>query len=310
MKVSVILNPQANRGDAGRQIPAVTQALAAADLDYRLVVVQARGQAKREAIAAVSNCDVVVAAGGDGTVSEVVNGLIASAEEESICPLGVLPLGAGNNLSALAGISQELTAAVQVVASGKIRKVDLGWLSYNVADGLHDSNGAWRGQFFANNCTLAMGPLVSARSNRITFWLAELGHAVTALPDVLRRRARRMRVSWDNNEHEGPTFLLSLANMAPPSGLFAGTRGAQIDDGLFDFVLALEMSPSDVLQILARLVRGRQIDHPKIICGRTKRLWVKCRPGTPIHVDGELLAQAATTVHCQVLPGKISLCVP
>jgi diacylglycerol kinase (ATP) len=83
-----------------------------------------------------------------------------------------------------------------------------------------------------------------------------------------------------------------------------------LDDGLFDLVFAPEMPLREVLSIVPRLIKGSHLSHPKIFSYRTSSLHIRSQPGTPMHVDGELIADGATTIDYQVLPGKITLLVP
>lgn len=311
MRAKVILNPHADQGGAKERVASVKSALASAGIEFDLVSLRREGQAKQEAlVAAMGHYDVVVAAGGDGTVHEVINGLIVASAEGRTCPLGILPLGTGNDFSDMAGLPRDLELASQVIAAGHIRQVDAGSVRFTVANGLHQGPTVWQGRFFDNNCALAMEPVVTMEAKKATYLSGNLRYAVAVVRTLLKMQAWQMQIIWDNGAYEGPIYLLSVANTPRTGGLFMVAPNAQIDDGLFDFVFAPKMPMTQVLTILPRLVTGTHIRHPKIVTGRTAQLFVRSRPGTPIHADGEIVAESATVANYRILPGKITLLAP
>ena len=166
MKVRVILNPYADRGRARAKADLVHAVLRAAGVNYELIETSAPGDATSVAAAAVmEGCDAVVAAGGDGTVSEVVNGLHTTAGEGPTLPLGILPLGTGNDFAEVAGIPRDLSRAAAIVAAGNARRVDAGRVTYARCGAPAIT------RYFANNCAVAMEPLVTIENARIR-WLS------------------------------------------------------------------------------------------------------------------------------------------
>jgi diacylglycerol kinase family enzyme len=155
-----------------------------------------------------------------------------------------------------------------------------------------------------------MEPLVTIENTRIRRVSGNLRYVLALGRALWRLRAWRMRVTWDDGEFEGPVFLLSVCNGPRCGGLFPMAPQARFDDGLLDFVLAPETPKTRVPGLLLRLFRGRHAQHPGVISGRTRRLSLLSEPGTPIHADGEVIAEAATRVDYEVLPGKITLLCP
>jgi diacylglycerol kinase (ATP) len=320
-KTKVILNPHAGRSKSGKVLPAIRSALEAAGLQYDLVTPAVKGEAKQIAMkAAAANYSSVVAAGGDGTVGEVLNGLIAAADDGPTCPLGILPLGTGNDFSDMAGIPRDLVSAAKAIKRGYTRQVDAGWVCYVEGNGsgndigLEPGSGScqelWQGSYFGNSCAVAMEPLVTLYSNQMTRLSGNFRYFAAMIKGFLKLRAWHMAVSWDGGRIEGPIFLLSVANSPRTGGLFTVAPGALMDDGLFDVVLVPEMPKRQALTILPRFFKGTHIHHPKVSIFRTRRLVVKSQPGTPVHADGELITESAQTVVFQILPGKITLLAP
>ncbi|GAB4156613.1 MAG: diacylglycerol kinase family lipid kinase [Candidatus Promineifilaceae bacterium] len=293
MKVQVILNPYANRWGARSKVEQVKQALQAAGVQADLVFIPAPGGGialAREA--ALAGYDAVIAAGGDGTVNEVVNGLIAAAGDGATMPMGVLPIGTGNDFNDMAGLPRDLMAAAQVIARGKTKQVDAG----KVND-----------RYFDNNCAVAMEPLVTIENVKMTRLSGNIRYIVALVKALIKLQAWDMRITLDNEILEGPAILLSVCNSPRTGGLFYMAPDAKMDDGLFDVVYAPEIPKRTVLAILPRLFKGSHVHHPAVTYTRSSRVIVESRPGTPIHADGEVLSEGSARVEYQMFPGKITL---
>ena len=311
MRAKVLLNPSANQKHASERLSEVRRALDNSGLDYDLEILQRQGQAKGEAISASSKAfDAVVAAGGDGTVHEIVNGLCVAAEDGPTMPLGILPLGTGNDFSDMVGLPRDLNLACQVIVAGNTHQIDAGWMSYTSDNGNGDSHKVWQGCFFDNSCAVAMEPVVTMEVNRIKRLSGNLRYVVAVIRTLRKMQTWHMQISWDGGGYEGPTTLLSVANTPRTGGLFMVAPDAKVDDGAFDYVFAPKVPMGQVLKILPGLLNGTHVKHPAILTGRTSQLRIISKPGTPVHADGEIVTALATQIRYQILPGKITLIVP
>lgn len=299
MKIKVILNPYANRWGAKGKISAVEAALQAAHVDYDLSVTEGPGIGTEIARTAVTQgYDAVIAAGGDGTISEVVNGLVQASGDGPTIPFGIIPIGSANDFSKMVNLPGDIAGAVQVIASGNTRLIDVGEIQ--LPDRVH---------YFNNNSAVAMEPMITLEHIKIQRISGELRYYVALLKGIVKMKAWQMRLTWDDGRYEGPTYLLSLCN-SPRTGGFMMAPGAVVDDGRFDFVLAPEVSKLTVVAILLRLLQGTHVAHPKVTFKRTARLTIESQPGTPIHADGEILGTAVSPITYQILPGKLTLLSP
>lgn len=297
MKVKVILNPYANRWQAQGHAPAIHAAFARAGATCDLTLTTAPLVATREAReAALNSYDAVVAAGGDGTVSEVVNGLIQAAGDGPTRPLGVLPIGTGNDFNDMAGLPRDLDRSVDVIVSGNTRQVDAGQVLMGQEP-----------HFFDNNCALAMEPMVTIENIRMRRLSGNIRYIVALAKALLKMKAWKMKIRWEGGEHDGPMYLLSVCNSPRTGGVFYMSPEAQMDDGLFDFVYVPEISRLQVLRILPGLFKGTHLNHPLVSHGRSHWLDIESDPGTPIHADGEVITESERRVRYEVLPGKITL---
>jgi diacylglycerol kinase (ATP) len=297
MRAKVILNPYANRWGARERETAVAAACQAAGLIYDIHPTQGPGEAIAVAQTAVAaGYDVVVAAGGDGTISEVANGLLAAAPDSNpTITLGIFPIGTANDFAKMNHCPLDLTAAARQIAAGKTRQLDSGRV---IVDG--------RVHYFINNSALAMEPMVTLEHVKIKRISGELRYMVALGRSLIKLKAWQMQVTWDGGSHNGPTFLLSLCN-GPRTGGFMMAPGALFDDGVLDFVLAPQVPKTTFLVMLLRLLRATHLSHPRVISGQTTQLSIHSQPGTPIHADGEILSEEANDIQYLILPGKLTL---
>jgi YegS/Rv2252/BmrU family lipid kinase len=292
MRVKVILNPYANRWRAGAQAEATAAAFRAAGVQCDLTTTNAprHGDALAEA-AARDGYDAVVAAGGDGTINEVINGLLRAAGDGPTVPFGIIPLGTANDFNLMAGLPPTLAEAVAVIAAGRTRLIDAGQVNE---------------RFFINNSAAAMEPMVTMENIKMKRLSGEIRYIVALLRALARLKPWRMALTWDGGGYEGPAYLLSVCN-SPRTGGFMMAPGALLDDGLLDMVFAPQVSKGQVIAILLKLMRGEHIHHPAVTFRRVSAIDLTSRPGTPLHSDGELFAAAAEVVRYRVLPGKVAL---
>jgi len=305
VRALVIVNPYANRWRAGRRGAACVEALRRAGLQCEVVETHGPGDALRIAAEQSAQSDVVVAVGGDGSVSEVVNGLLRASGAQATQPLGVVPVGTGNDFACMAGLPHDPAAAAAVIASGHTRQIDVARVSYRTA-----GDAAMQERFFDNNCALAMEPLVTIENTRIRRVSGNLRY-VLALVRALRKLTDwHMRIEFDDGHYDGPVHLLSVCNSPRCGGLFRMAPQARMDDGLLDLVLAPRLSKLEIATILPRLLTGSHLRHRRLRWFRTRRLVARCEPASPIHADGEVLTAGAVEVAFEVLPGRLTLLVP
>ncbi|MCA9970389.1 MAG: diacylglycerol kinase family lipid kinase [Anaerolineales bacterium] len=293
MNAHLILNPYANRWQAGREANTMVAALRALGVTAQLHVTEKPGDGILLARqAAESGANAVLAAGGDGTINEVINGVLqATPAGEPTLPFGILPVGTANDFSLMQGLPLQIVPAAEVIAAGQTRRIDAGEVN---------------GRFFINNSAVAMEPMVTIENIRMTRLSGEVRYLVALVKAIAKLKAWQMQIRWDDGGYDGPAYLLSVCN-GPRTGGFQMAPQARFDDGLFDFVFAPEVPKRTVLAVLLKLMRGEHIHHPAVTYGRTTQITLTSMPGTPIHADGELFSEGETAVAYRILPGKVTL---
>lgn len=302
MNVKVILNPYANRWQAQAQASTMMAALKTAGVTAELTTTEVPEHGITLARqAAEAGFDAVLAAGGDGTINEVINGILqATPEDAPTLPFGIMPVGTANDFTRMQNIPLNLVLAAQTIAAGQTRQIDAGVIT-----------GSWGNapRYFVNNSAVAMEPMITMENIRMKRLSGEIRYLVALVKGIFKLKAWQMHITWDGGGYDGPVYLLSMCN-GPRTGGFQMAPEAKFDDGLYDFVFAPEVPKRTVVAVLLKLLKGEHIHHPAVTYARTAQLTLTSEPGTPIHADGELFTESATAVSYHILPGKITLLAP
>lgn len=296
MTAKVIFNPYAARWDALRRRPEAEEALQAAGIEYELIQSEEPGQVESLAEnAARDGYTPIIAAGGDGTFGEVVNGLFRAKPEGVLGPLGLLPLGTANDLPVNLGLPLDLKEAAQTIAGGVTRRIDLGKANEWVFD---------------NNSAVGLEPVVTIYNIRMVRLRGLIRYLVAALRAINQKPEWTMRLEWDDGTYEGPVSLVSVGNCPITGGLFHMAPAADPTDGLLTFVYGYAPTRLRMLGLLPRAISGDYVNDPAIHQHHTQRLTINTSPATPIQTDGEIRSYELTEIHYQVLPERLDILTP
>jgi len=296
MTAKVIFNPYAARWDALRRRPEAEEALQAAGIEYELVQSEEPGQVVSLAEnAARDGYTPIIAAGGDGTFGEVVNGMFRAKPEGVLGPLGLLPLGTANDLPVNLGLPLDLKEAAQTIAGGVTSRIDLGKANEWVFD---------------NNSAVGLEPVVTIYNIRMVRLRGLIRYLIAALRAINQKPEWTMRLEWDDGTYEGPVSLVSVGNCPITGGLFHMAPAADPTDGLLTFVYGYAPTRLRMLGLLPRAISGDYVNDPAIHQHHTQRLTINTSPATPIQTDGEIRSYELTEIHYQVLPGRLDILTP
>jgi diacylglycerol kinase family enzyme len=291
--VCVIYNPDAGRGRARVRLARLRRDLGPrADFRPTAAPGHAEELARR---AAEEGFPIVAAAGGDGTVHEVANGLLQSGRAD--VTFAPLPVGSANDYAHSLGLGDDWWRRPDpAVGPGR---VDVGVVR----------SGARR-RFFVNGLGAGFNALVTRESRRIRLLRGLPLYALAVLRVILFRYTCPVTtVRLDDAEpRTGPTLGLSLA-LGRREGNFVVAPQAKLDDGLFDYVYGRVTSRVDLLWFMAQMAAGRlRTDHPLVHMGQCRRAFVRSETPLIVHVDGEFFCQPEDGVHemeAEVLPGAL-----
>lgn len=293
-KTLLICNPAARHGETGKLIPVIERLLH--NLPHETVVTTRMGHAT-EIAADAAGYDLVVAAGGDGTVNEVLNGLMSIAEDVRPA-LGLLPTGSGNDTRRTLGISTDLARAALELATGMRRRFDVG-----VCNGIYFNNSFAAG---LDAKVTAKAVEYKATTKRTGLWLY-----LTALLHVLFNEldSFALDVSIDGAEATRVDTLIVAVTIGPTyGGGFKITPDAIPDDGLFDVCTIDPLSLPEALVRLPFVIAGKHTKMKPVHMSRHTSLRIECENALPAQIDGEVLLER--TYDIRILPGAIECMVP
>lgn len=302
MKTIVIVNPASGRGRARKQIPTIERILRASGLDFDLLQSERPCHTAELAEAAArQGLEAVIAAGGDGTVNEAINGLMrARLDGFAKSALGVLSIGTGNDFAASLHLPVKLEEAVQAIARDTRRSVDIGLLKgCTFPDG----------RYFGNCVGIGFDAAGGVLAEKITWPTGLLAYLIAALQNIfLYYKAPTLKIQLDTETIEMPSLLVSVMNGNRIGGGFWTAPDASPDDGLFDLCIAEEVSRPRMLTLLPHFLKGTQSTQPEIRMKQARRVKITATKGLmPIQADGEILDDACREVMIEILPRQLEI---
>ncbi len=301
----IIVNPISGRGNGERSYPLIESRLRELGLSFEMVRTTAPGHAIRLAeCASLEGYDVVVAVGGDGTASEVLNGLVqARISGVGRAALGLIPVGRGNDFAFGAGVPTGLETAVQALAGGQRRWIDVGF----VKGGDYPA-----GRYFGNGVGIGFDAVVGFEALKLKRLHGFPSYIFAALKTIfLYFNAPTVRIEIDGQELVIPALMVSIMNGRRMGGGFFMAPEGQPDDGLFDLCIASQISRTGIFMLIPRFLKGSQAGHPAIIMKRARQVSITAVQGSlPAHADGETLCFAGSSLELYLLPDTLEIVVP
>jgi YegS/Rv2252/BmrU family lipid kinase len=293
------VNPASGNGATGKRWPELAHRANMLGLSGETFFSERPGHLIELARDAVDGgATLVIAAGGDGTLNEVVNG-IAGRDVE----LATIPLGTGMDFGRTYGIPKKFDDAVRVALDGTTRTIDAGRVRYRTWDG-EDAE-----RWFANVGSVGMSGAVAQRANGMSKALGGKATFFYALTRVfLEWENTEVTVKLDDGERRGRMHDVVVANGVWHGGGMKLAPDASPDDGLFDVVLIGDVGKLDFLTTAPKIYKGRHVAHAKVDVVRSKRVEVDAAERLPIELEGEQVG--TTPAVFEVVPGALRLRVP
>jgi YegS/Rv2252/BmrU family lipid kinase len=298
----VIANPRSRNRAASRRLASLEaklrNALGPLDIEFTRAPRDAERIAREGVRAGIER---VIVAGGDGTLSEVVTGLL-SAQLGDYAVIGLLPLGTASDFARGLGQPPAVDALIERLAAGRTSRVDAGRVTYRTDEGQEVSG------YFANIASFGLSGVVDELVNRATkVFGGRMSYMIGTVRAVARHRSDPVSISVDGElVFDGPLSVATVANGPYFGGGMRVAPDARIDDGVFDWVIVPGMSRLSLLGKFPLLYSGSHIRDPQILQGRG-RVIEACGVAGPIRldVDGEPLG--VLPARFELLPSAITL---
>ena len=310
----VIFNPAAGRGRGLATMPQVEAALRQAGLEFEVAATRAPLEAMKIASQAPPHYSTVVCVGGDGTIHEIVNGLLRASGEEETIPIGLVPLGTGDDFVKMLPPETPIgrrpfdwRAAVGKIARGQTQLFDVGRI---VGDGSLPGSGNGP-QYLINSMDLGFGALASLNLATIPkVFKGSFAYLAAVIKTMLNYPCLHMQLSLDDQLpfHQSSTLTAIMNGRCFGNGYWV-CPDARADDGWLDLMVAQEVSRWTILRMIPKLMRGAHTGEPILRMYRARKVVIESQEPLVVEVDGETPFIAARHLEVEMLPKRLRLLV-
>ncbi len=285
----LLVNPSAGGGRAGELLPAVERAFEARGIEHRQVLTRDIEHGCAEAVAAAAAGEIVVVISGDGLIGQVGGAL---ARGDGV--LGVIPGGRGNDFARVLGIPSEPEAAVEVLAGGSVRQIDVGEVN---------------GKRFLCIASCGFDSDANRIANEARWVKGRLVYAYAALRALVGWKQATFTLTLDGKRRELRGYGVAAANSRAYGGGMFAAPNAELDDGLLDVVTLSETSKLRFLtRTLPKVFNGSHVQLPEIGVERAAELRIEADRPFAVYADGDHLADLPATV--TLLPRALRVMAP
>lgn len=284
----LIYNPTAGREIVRSNLSEILNTCEEAGYITSTYATQCKGDATNAAReAAELGFDLIIAAGGDGTLYEVVNGI---APLEKRPTLAVLPLGTSNDFATALHIPKnDLTAALSIIKKGKIESIDIGKVNE---------------KYFVN--VLGGGNLTELSyevPSKLKTFLGQFAYYVKGIEKIAHLKSFKTKFTSNELIFEGEVMMFLVSNSHIVGSIDRFFPNAEINDGLLDVLILKKCSIGELAKIVPLILAGKFKDDPHFIHFQTKKINIETPKRFPLNLDGEL--GDSTPCLIEVLPKQI-----
>lgn len=297
-EMRIILNPTSG-GGAGRKARAeIERELARRALTCDIVETKGRGHALELAEQAVHDgVPTLVAAGGDGTIHEVVNGLLRARQQKPSVPVfGVIPIGTGNDFAKLLPLGAGRDAAYDLLKGGVIRAFDVGRVEW---DG--------RSEYFVNGMGTGIDVEVVREIERLPWIPGVLRYLAGLVRALLRFRPIVLSMRVDGVQMDRTVMIIAVGNGRCIGGGFHLCPTALPDDGKLDLSIVNKLSYWQIAPLLPRILRGTHVGHSAVEAIRLDEIDIRADAPLFFQMDGELREAKTREVRVRIEPHALKV---
>lgn len=301
-RYKIIANPKSGKGTAEAKIPLIEEELKKLGLDYDLVYTEHRWHAAELALDAVEKgFDVVVAAGGDGTVNEVLNGVMLAKDTGlGSARMAALSIGQGNDFHFGMGVPLDLAAGCETLAKGETRTIDV----------LRVTGGDFpQGRYVGNGMGIGFDAVVgflAAKMKRLRGFAAYTAAAIQAI--AYYYKAPLLEIKIDDRTITQPALMVNFMNGRRLGGGFMISPEGNPADGLIDVCITDQVSRPLILTKIPKFMAGTHIKDKAVHTSQARQAHVKALNGTlPVHGDGETICTHGEELLIELLPARLEL---
>ena len=293
MKILLIYNPYAGHGRAGKILPQVEEEFRKQQIEFDLHLTDYPGHGI-EIVRSVELPDYngIVAAGGDGTLFEVINGYFANASSRRIPP-GILPVGTGNAFARDLNLHvSNWQEAVKIISLNKTRRVDVGRFIC-----------AGNTYYFLNILGLGFVADVTKTAHKLKI-LGNISYSIGVFYQMLFLKTSKLRIEIDGRILERDNVFTEISNTTYTSNFYMAPA-AKIDDGLLDVTLLNKISRVGLIKAFPKVFTGEHVHLKEVDVLTGKKIKISTSEPKVLTPDGELLGSTPVEIEC--LPRAIEV---
>ncbi len=309
-KTLVILNPLSGHGNGEKVWRQIEIALREGGLAFDLAQTTApRTAVKIAEDAKRSDYETLISVGGDGTVNEIVNGMLRASNGGPSGSLGIISVGSGNDfVKSFApqlgvvptGKRADWRIGVQQILAGKTRTVDVGRIG---AD--HPAPHFAATHYFVNCLDTGFGANAAMHAHDFRFLQGLPMYLAAVFKTLVKYAVPRVKVELDNTRVEQPSTMIAVANGRCIGGGFWVAPNALHDDGLFDVMIAEGLGRIGILSLLPKVMQGTHVFDPRVKYVKSSRVVIESPDPLVIESDGEIPFIGARRAEIEILPRRL-----
>jgi YegS/Rv2252/BmrU family lipid kinase len=298
--IKLILNPNADMGNAWKlasDLRPFVDEFGGADWAGTVYPTHATDLARE---AAMEGYELIIAAGGDGTVHEVINGLMQVPQEQRP-RFGIVPLGSGNDFCHAIGLDKSPTESLIQVLTGKPRRIDIGLIEDDLG----------RREYWNNILGIGFDATVTIRTHTLPIIRGFLMYFTAVMQTIaLNHEAPHMQIITDQETWEDEIMMMVVCNGPREGGGFLVAPDAVVDDGLFHYATICKVSRPMMLRLVPEVMNGTHGRFKQIRMGVLRQMKLQADAPLRIQIDGEIFAGFGVDVRklkVEIIPGAIEI---
>jgi len=303
---AIIINPKSGKKKFRQQRKYLFMMLKQENIPFDYHVTRFAGHASKIARYFVeNNYKNIMVLGGDGTISEVINGIFnAKLQNTADLKIALIPRGTGNDWGRFWGLNADYKKSIDVFLKAKTQKIDIGKVEF-------DMEGQRETHYFINSIGLGLDAAVVNLTHRLKeiFGSHSFMYSISLLLAVFSYKAHKVKIYSDERNISEAMFSMNVANGCYSGGGLKQTPFALPYDGLLDVMLAKKPKFSDILGALFYLFRGKILEHPVIESFQTRKLMVQCDKKALMEADG-IIVNGSSPFQISILPEAIQMIIP
>ena len=279
----ILVNPTAGNGRALAALKKVETAMTQLSFHFRSVITHDVAAARREALLAVQQGEVVVAMGGDGTTRAIAD--ILHAHQGT---LALIPAGRGNDLARMLNIPTDPVAACKLLQTAHVSRIDMARVNQHP---------------FLSICSLGLDSVANRIASQSTWVRGRAVYLYGGLRALLGWQPIKFNVTIDDQHFEYDGYSVAVANARSYGGGLCLVPEASLSDGLLDVVMIAHAPKWRIIKNIPRLLLGQPIKDPAFTIIRGKHIQIDVDPQFTLYADGDAIYAPPATI--QVVPAAL-----